>query len=184
MEQFNPLNVLSEMHLNWGYILTQVGSFLILLFLMTKFLFKPIQSLLDERRERIRREIEGAERERREVERLRSEYEQHLAHIEDEARRRVQEAMQEAYAARDELLAQARSDAQKMLERVRRELEYEREKMLIELRDFIADISVAVASKVLKGILDIDAHRQLIAQILEEELPKGDTSGNGNRGHS
>lgn len=183
MEQFNPLNVLSEMHLNWGYILTQVGSFLILLFLMTKFLFKPIQGLLEERRERIRRAIEDAERERQEAERLRSEYEQHLAQIEDEARRRIQEAMQEAYAARDELLAQARADAQRMLERVRRELEHEREKILIELRDFIADISIAVANKALRGLLDINAHRQFVAQILEEELPKENASGNG-RGNS
>ncbi|MCS7254064.1 MAG: F0F1 ATP synthase subunit B [Armatimonadota bacterium] len=181
MEQFNPLNVLSEMHLNWGYILTQVGSFLILLFLMAKFLFKPLQSLLEERRERIRKAIEDAERERREAEKLRKEYEQYLVRIEDEARKKIQEAMREAYAARDELLSQARADAQRMLERVRRELEYEREKMLIELRDFITDMSVAIAGKALGKILDMKAHRQLIAQILEEELPLENASGNGGR---
>lgn len=176
MEQLNPLNILGQLHLNWGYILTQAGSFLILLFLMTKFLFKPIQTLLDERRKQIRRAIEDAERQRQEAEKLRSEYEQHLTHIEEEARQRIQEAMQQAYTARDELLAQARADAQKMLERVRRELEYEREKMLIELRNFIADISIAVSEKVLRRILDAEAHRQLVAQIIEEELPKVNAS--------
>jgi F-type H+-transporting ATPase subunit b len=172
VEQMSPLDVLSKLHLDWGYILTQAGSFLILLFLMTKLLFRPIQKLLNERREQVRKAIEDAERQRQEMEKLRSEYEERLAHIEEEARQRLQEAMREAYTARDELLMRAREEAQRILERARQEIQYEREKMLIDLRDFIVEFAAVISEKAVRMTLDREAHRRLIAQIIDKELPR------------
>ncbi|HID06779.1 MAG TPA: F0F1 ATP synthase subunit B [Armatimonadetes bacterium] len=170
VESLNPLQVLGELHLNWGYILTQTGSFLILLFLMSRFLFQPIRKLLEERQERVRRAVEDAEHEREEMLRLRHEYEERIAHIEEEARRRIQEAMQQAYNARDELLAQARAEAGRLLQRAREELEHEREKMLIEMRDLVADLAVAISEKIIERSLDARAHHELIYSIIEREL--------------
>ncbi len=166
----NPLDVLSNMHLQWKWIFSQAIAFLILYWLLRRFAFAPIQNILREREERIRQAIEDAEAQRVEMERLRAEYEQRLAHIEEEARARLQEAMQQAYQARDALLAEARENAERILQRAQEQIALEREKMMVELRDFVVDLSIRIAEKILERNLDHTAQHQLINSILQKEL--------------
>jgi F-type H+-transporting ATPase subunit b len=165
-----PLEVLSQMKLQWHWILSQTVAFLILYWLLRKFAFAPIQQILREREERVRKVIEDAERQRAEVERLREEYERHLAHIEEEARAKLQEAMQQAYQARDALLADAREQAERILQRAQEQIALEREKLMVELRDFVVDMAIRIAEKVIKRSLDRTAHHELINDIIEKEL--------------
>lgn len=166
----SPLEVLSQMKLQWQWILSQTVAFLILYWLLRKFAFAPIQQILREREERVRKAIEDADRQRAEMEQLRAEYEQRLTHIEEEARTRLQEAMQQAYQARDALLTEAREQAERILQRAREQIELEREKLMVELRDFITDMSVRIAEKVIGHSLDQEAHHKLVREILEKEL--------------
>ncbi len=166
----SPLEVLGQLNLQWQWIVSQAVAFLLLYWLMRKFAFAPIQKVFREREERVRKAIEEAERQRKEMEQLRSEYEQHLARIEEEARARLQEAMQQAYQARDALLIEARENAERILQRAQEQIALEREKLMVELRDFIADFSVGIAEKVIERSLDRAAHHELINDILEKEL--------------
>lgn len=168
----NPLEVLSQMKLQWHWILSQTIVFLILYWLLRRFAFAPIQQILREREERVRKVIEDAEQQRAEMESLRAEYEQRLAHIEEEARSRLQEAMQQAYQARDALLADAREQAERILQRAQEQIALEREKLMVELRDFVIEMSIRIAEKVIGRNLDGDAHHEIIADILEKELRK------------
>ncbi|MFA0759438.1 MAG: hypothetical protein NOOUEUKL_002117 [Candidatus Fervidibacter sp.] len=166
----SPLEVLGQLKLQWQWIASQAVAFLLLYLLMRKFAFAPIQQILREREERVRKAIEDAERQRAEMEGLRSEYEQRLARIEEEARARLQEAMQQAYQARDALLAEARENAERMVQRAQEQIALEREKLMVELRDFVADLAIRIAEKVIERSLDRTAHHELINDILEKEL--------------
>ncbi len=166
----SPLEVLGQMKLQWQWIVSQAMAFLILYWLLRKFAFAPIQNILREREERVRKAIEDAEAQRTEMERLKAEYEQRLAHIEEEARARLQEAMQQAYQARDALLAEARESAERLLQRTQEQIALEREKLMIELRDFVVDLAVQIAEKILERQLDRTAQHKLIGDILEKEL--------------
>jgi len=166
----SPLEVLSQMKLQWQWILSQTVAFLILYWLLRKFAFTPIQQILREREERVRKAIEDAERQRTEMEQLKAEYERRLAHIEEEARARLQEAMQQAYQARDVLLADAREQAERILQRAQEQIALEREKLMVELRDHVVDMAVRIAEKLIERNLDRTAHHELINNILEKEL--------------
>jgi len=166
----SPLDVLSQMKLQWHWILSQTVAFLILYWLLRKFAFAPIQQILREREERVRKVIEDAERQRVEMERLREEYERHLAHIEEEARAKFQEEMQQAYQVRDALLADAREQAERILQRAQEQIALEREKLMVELRDFVVDMAIRIAEKVIERNLDRTAHHELINDIIEKEL--------------
>lgn len=163
-------NIAEYLPKDWKWVASQAVSFLILYWLLRKFAFAPIQKIFREREERVRKAIEDAEHQRVKMEELRAEYEQHLARIEEEARTRLQEAMQQAYQARDALLAEARESAERMLQRAQEQIALEREKLLVELRDFVADMSVRIAEKVIERSLDRTAHHELINDILEKEL--------------
>jgi F-type H+-transporting ATPase subunit b len=166
----SPLEVLSQMKFQWHWILSQTVAFFILYWLLRKFAFAPIQQILREREERVRKVIEDAERQRAEMEKLRAEYEQHLAQIEEEARAKFQEEMQQAYQARDALLADAREQAERILQRAQEQIALEREKLMVELRDFVVDMAVRIAEKVIERSLDRTAHHELINDIIEKEL--------------
>ncbi|MGQ9461509.1 MAG: F0F1 ATP synthase subunit B [Candidatus Fervidibacter sp.] len=168
----SPLEVLSQMKLQWQWILSQTFAFLILYWLLRRFAFAPIQRILREREERVRKVIEDAEQQRIEMESLKAEYEQRLAHIEEEARSSLQEAMQQAYQARDALLADAREQAERILQRAQEQIALERGKLMVELRDFVIEMSIRIAEKVIGRNLDGDAHHEIIAEILERELKK------------
>lgn len=169
-----PLDFLSNLAeylpKDWHWIISQLLAFLILYWLLRMFAFAPIQKVLREREERVRKTIEDAEYQRAEMEQLRAEYEQHLAYIEEEARARLQEAMQQAYQARDALLAEARENAERILQRTQEQIALEREKLMVELRDFVTDMAIRIAEKVIERSLNRADHHELINGILEKEL--------------
>lgn len=158
------------MKLQWQWILSQTIAFLILYWLLRKFAFSPIQQILREREEKVRKVIEEAEQQRAEMEKLRADYEYRLQRIEEEARAKFQEAMQQAYQVRDALLADAREQAERILQRAKEQIALEREKLMVELRDFVVDISIRIAEKVIERNLDVAAQRELINSIIEKEL--------------
>ncbi|MCS7224496.1 MAG: F0F1 ATP synthase subunit B [Armatimonadetes bacterium] len=165
-----PLEVLEKFHLDFRWILSQAVVFLILYWLVKRFLFPVLLRRIQEREERVRAAIEQAEKERQEMERLRKEYEEQLAHIHEEARARLHQAMEEAYQAREALLAQARESAERLHRQAMDQIALEREKLLIELRDYVAELSVRIAEKVIERSLTRDDHHEMINDILEKEL--------------
>lgn len=151
-------------------LITQILNFAILLFLMQRFLYKPMLNMLQERRERIRESLAEAERVREEAERQRQEYERELARQRQESQERIQRAMQASEEAREQIIAEARREAEAIKARAREEIEYERRQALEALRLQVADLAILAARKVLDGALDEKAQRQLIQEFIDKEL--------------
>jgi len=151
-------------------LITQILNFAILLFLLQRFLYKPMLNMLHERRERIRESLAEAERVREEAERQRQEYERELARQRQESQERIQRAMQASEEAREQIIAEARREAEEIKARAREEIEYERRQALEELRLQVADLAILAARKVLDGALDEEAHRQLIQEFIDKQL--------------
>lgn len=148
-------------------LLIQMGGFLVLLWLLRQYLFDPISKILEERGTRIKQKMDEAERHSLEMKTMRDEYEQRIAKIETEARDRIQAAMKEAQAAKEEMLDTARTEAEKLIARGKSEAYREKQKALVEMRDQIADLAIQAASRVVEKNLDEAAHRELIDDIIE-----------------
>lgn len=147
-------------------VINAVG-FLVLLFLLNKFLFGPVGTILEQRRERIVSDRAEAERFRSEMERRNRELEQRLGNIEAEVRDRMQRAEREAQTFREQQLEEARRERERIVEAGIAELRREREKMLVEIRDLVADLATVAASKIIETELDLDAHRKMVDDIVE-----------------
>lgn len=149
-------------------LLIQAVGFIILAFMLTKFLIRPINNLLEERTNTIQGKLDDAEKARQEMISMRGEYEQRINNIETEARERIQEATKEAHAARDLLLAEAREQSEKLIERGKEEIQREKDKALVEIRDQVADLAILAAGQIIEKSLDDAAHRALIDDILND----------------
>jgi F-type H+-transporting ATPase subunit b len=153
---------------HWSQLLAHALSFLIFLFLVRGAFAAIIYPPMKERRERIRAEFERIEQEKGAVARLKQEYEMHLKRIEAESRERIQVAVKEGQRVAGEIRDIARKEAQENLERARDEIQLERDKALVQLRDQTVELAMGIAGRVLQEELNADRHRKLVERFLDE----------------
>jgi len=159
--------LLDQLGINGTHLVIQVLGFLILYWVLSKFLFGPVQTMFSTREHAIKTKLDEAEEKRQEMIRMRDEYEARIADIEAETRHRIEDAMSQAQVARDELLAHAREQAQRIMQRGHAEVQREKEKALVEIRNRVADLAVLTAGQLIRKDLDDSTHRQLAQEIIE-----------------
>ncbi len=154
------------MNLN-ATLLVQVISFLILLFLLTKILYRPLQELLDERVNRVRSDLEEAKRLLAEAEENRRKAQEMLHKAQEDAQLIRRKAEQEADAHYRERVRQTKEEIEKMFESARAEIQEQVKRAKAELRKEVVDISVAIASRILRREISAQEHEQIIREAIE-----------------
>lgn len=149
-------------------ILLHAVNFLILLFLLQRFLYKPVLAILDRRASAIRESVEAAERARQESARADRERLEALREARRQAEEIVTRAQQEADRIRAERLTQAQEEAQRIIARAEQEATAERQQAMAELRAQVADLAVMAAGKVIGRSLDPRGHRALVEEFLAD----------------
>jgi F-type H+-transporting ATPase subunit b len=152
-------------------LLFQVINFLLLLYLLNRFLFKRVFALLDERQARISKGLEDAEAAARDRDLARAERDAALAEARKEAAEMLARANKIADDTRKEILTTAKADAEQVTERAREEINAEKERAMAELRAEVADLALAAAGKLVRREMDTDTQRSLVEEFLAEVEP-------------
>lgn len=149
-------------------LLVQLFAFVVFVAIFWKFALGPITNMLDERQERIRESMEAAERMEQELAATQARNEEILA----EARREAQEVLSTARENSEQILNRAREQSQvqadQMVEKAQATIEAERQQAWTELREEVAELAIAAATKIVRQELDRDKHAQLIRETLAE----------------
>ena len=151
-----------------GLMIWTVVTFLLTFLALRLIAWKPILGALDEREWRIRESLEKAELAKSEAERAIAE---NRANMEASLRRSqelVVEARQEADRVRTEAREEARQEARKIMEEGRRQLEAERRIAVAELRQEAADLAIRAAEHLLKKRVGERENRRLVEEFLEQ----------------
>ncbi len=156
------------MNLEIQQILTQALGFLILLFILKKIAWKPLLSLLDERREKISSEFQTIDRTKSELSRLEQDYKARLADIDAQARQRIQEAISEGQRVSVEIQEKAREESKNILNKAKENIELEVAKARVELRNQVATLAIKAAEKVIKEELTEERHKRLVTEFIDE----------------
>ena len=149
----------------------QVVNFLILLFLLNRFLFKPILARLDDRSARISKGLEDAEVAARDRELARAEREAAVAEARKEANEMIARATKIAEDTRNDILTSAREEAEKVSTRAREEIVAEKDRAMAEIRGQVADLALAAAGKLVRREMDDPTQRRLVEEFLAEVQP-------------
>jgi len=147
-------------------IIVQLLAFLIVLFTLRKLAWKPILDSLEARRAKIRHEFESIEAARREIEALKADYAARLAKIEEEARSKVQDAVEEGRKLSRDIQEKARADAQAVFEKMQQNLDLEIAKAKLVLKKSVVELSLQVAEKVLDEHLTDTKQHEKIEKII------------------
>lgn len=156
------------MELDIRQILTQIVAFLIMIWVLTRYAWKPLLNILDERREKIQAEFDSIATQQDEVKKLKEEYEEKLHDIDTEARRRIQEAVNESRAIAREIHEGAQNEAKALVDRAKMEMASEIDNAKDDLRKEMVGLVVDVTEKILQQKLEGPLHEKLIADFVDQ----------------
>jgi len=150
-------------------------NFSLLLGLLYVFAYKPILRLLDQRAQRIQESLAAADQARQEAASSRAAIEEQLNQARREGQRLLDQAREAAERYGAEEAARAREQAEAFVTRARADIQRERDAAIAEVRTHFGDLAISAAERIIRRSLDRQAHRDLIAQVLEEgaDLPRG-----------
>lgn len=150
-----------------------VITFAILFAFMWKWVLPRVNTLLEERRQKIQGEMEAAEASHQEAQKELQDYRQQLGGAREEANRIIEEARKTADQLRRDIQVKAEQEAQATVTRAQEEIRVERDRVLQELRGQIGDIAVELAARVVGKSLDKQTHEQLIDEYIDQVASSG-----------
>ena len=151
-----------------GDFILIAGSFLLLIFLVKKYAWGNITSVLDERAEKISSDIDGAEEARKKAEELASKRETELAGSRTEAKTIIENAKETAEKSKADILAEAKLEAGRLKEKANQEIAQNKAEALQSVKGDVADLTISLAGKILSKNLDSQAHKELIDQYIDQ----------------
>src|SRR5881628_508090 len=144
------------------WVVDSIVQFLLLFYLLRRFLWGPIQQTLRSRADRIREGLEAAEAAKREREQMRVEVERLLAEARAESAAIAERTTAAAEAAAGQIREQSKVEADRIRERGRADAQQLHDQALAQLRGEVANMVVLAASRVLGREIGAEQHRALI----------------------
>lgn len=141
---------------------------LILFLVLKHFLFKPVNKILDERKQNVEETYRQADEKLSEAARLESEYTEKLANAKEESAEIVKNATKRAQTRSDEIIAEAKKEASSLIVKANADIEKEKKRAVNQIKDEISDIALAVAEKVVEKEIDPKDHERLIESFISE----------------
>ncbi len=151
-----------------GLFLWTILTFLVLLVLLAKFAWKPLLALLDRREEMIRQSLDDAEEAKQELQRLQQESKEILSKARVEAQSILAKSRSQAEQLKGELRQEAKVQADSILRDAEKQIQVETEKAIAVIKTEVVDLSLLVASKLIKRNLSKEDNQSLIEESLKQ----------------
>lgn len=142
-------------------------NFGILLFFLSKVLYKPLMNVLDKRRAMVEGEINEAKKKHDEAKEVLREYNDRLDNLRLEGRKIIEDARRSAVLEKDKIIDTAAAEAKLIIENARLEIEAHALQARDEIKKQVADLVVDCASKVIERELRPEDHQKYIEDFIE-----------------
>jgi len=150
-----------------GLFFWSLATFAGLMFLLSKFAFKPLSELLAKREKGIQQAIDEAKEARDSAQKMIQEHQAQLQQARTEARTIIDEGNKMVIEQQKESEARSKEHANQLIDRARGEIERETQKSLDDLKSTLATLSVRIARQVIRENLDDTRHTELADQFIE-----------------
>ncbi len=160
---------------NGGLMFWTLIVFLILFFVLGKFVFPKITAAVEAREKALEDAIEGAKRDREEAAKYLDEQRAAIETARNDAQKILAEGRSTGEKLRTEMMEETRVQQQDMLDRARREIEAERNRAIAEMRREAVDLAIAGASRVIEKNLDQKSNRDIVEKFLSSIPTAGAT---------
>lgn len=159
----NPL-----VQLDPGLFVWTILTFLLLVFVLAKFAWKPLLKMLQDREDMIRSSLEDAEKAKSELERLNEESEAIMAKARSEAQSILADGKAAAEKVKDGIIAKSKEQANKISEDNRNQIQVEKDKAISEIKEEVVNLTLSVAEKLIQKNLSDADNKSLIEESLKK----------------
>ena len=160
-------NLLEALGVNFKMVIIQAAGFLLLLFLLKKFLFGKIKDVIKARADEIKDTYKKSEDDRSEAERLKVEYQQKAVKADEAAEAKIQAAVDKAKDVRDEMLKEAQQTVADEKAKANQNIELERKKALVEVRNQVVDLTILSTSRLIKQSTKRETAEKLVDDVIK-----------------
>lgn len=151
----------------WTFI-AQICNLFIQIFLIKKFLFKPVREILAKRKAAADAEIQNATKAKEEAEAIKTEYEQNMKEAHEKANEILSTATKSATAKSEEIIRTANEEAVALKTKAERDIALEKRKAVNEIKDEIGDMAMEIAGKVIEREISAKDHENLINEFIDK----------------
>ncbi len=153
----------------FGLIFWQTVTFLVVLFVLSRYAWKPIMNALKDREHSIENALQEADKARKDMEQLKADNEKLLDEARIERDKILKTAHQLAQETKDEAKVQAQKEVDKMLSDARSAIQAEKNSAIADMKKQIAALSIEVAEVILKRELESpEKQTQLVADLVKD----------------
>ncbi|NMB56482.1 F0F1 ATP synthase subunit B [Candidatus Beckwithbacteria bacterium] len=167
MSFFMEGNVLASLGINLPVLLGQIVNFLVLLFVLKKFIYNPILKTLDERSKLIKDGAKAAEDNLKKQAEIETKEKEVLKKAQKQGDELIKKAKDEALNLKNDILVEAKKEAEKVAEKQKKELQDEFIKQQEVLKKQTIDISTQIAKKIMQEYLDEGREKNIIDKQLK-----------------
>lgn len=156
------------MHFVWTSTIVTLVSFLVLYFLLNRYAFGPLMSVMEKRRELVLGQLNEAAETRSEAAAYVEQQKEALQQARQEAYEILEQSRQTSSKQADALIAQAKEETARMKDEAIRDIDSEKNKAMAALRGEVGRVSVQIASKLIEKEIDEKANEGLVDQYLKD----------------
>lgn len=149
----------------WTFIAT-IANLFIQVYLIKRFLFKPVNEMLEKRKNLADAQIRDAEKAKEEAQAIKSEYETNIAEAKNKANEILTTAQKTAAIQSEEMLREAYAQTAAMKEKAENDIALEKRKAVNEIKNEIGDMAMEIAGKVIEREICEEDHKKLIDEFI------------------
>ena len=149
----------------WNFVAT-IANLFIQVYLIKRFLFKPINEILEKRRSMADAEIREAQAAKTEAQAIKSEYEANMLEAKNKANEILVTAQKTAAIQSEEMLKEASAQAAAMKAKAESDIAQEKRKAVNEIKNEIGDIAMEIAGKVIEREISEEDHTKVIDEFI------------------
>ena len=149
----------------WTFV-AQICNLFIQMYLIKRFLFKPVNDMLEKRRALADAQIREAEQAKADADAIKTEYEQNMKEAKEKANEILTTAQRTAALQSEEVLKEAASQAAALKSKAESDIAQEKRKAVNEIKDEIGGMAVEIAGKVIEREISEEDHTKLIDEFI------------------
>lgn len=149
-------------------IITQIISFLIILWILSRYAWKPLLKLLDERKNKMKSDWDAIDEQRKQVENLTLEYQKKLKQLDAQAHEKMAQVVEEAKVQAQAIQEQAHQQAREILIHAQEDLQKEILQARVTMKKELIEMALNATEKVLQRNVDKDAQTQYVSDLLDK----------------
>lgn len=169
-ETSQETGIVGTLGLNWKVFIAQLVNFAIIVFILWRWVFKPVTTAMQKRTEKIEQSVKKAEEVAKKVEELEKFKKTQIIQAQKEYEKIIAAAHQIASEQKEQTLKEASGQAQSLISEAERRIAAEKNKMLSEVKEELASVVISAVEKISNEKLDVQKDRALVEESLKQAV--------------